>query len=64
MAGEGQRAAQDPKLGGALEHHGVAWGTLPPRLRQLLEQGRRDGGSTLYADTTERFFRMLLEVDK
>jgi len=64
VAGEGQRAAQDPKLGGALEHHGVAWGTLPPRLRQLLEQGRRDGGSTLYADTTERYFRMLLEVDK
>ena len=62
-AAQGADAAQ-PLLGGVLEHHGEAWGTLPPRLRQLLEQGRRDGGSTLYAELTAQYFRNLLQMDE
>jgi hypothetical protein len=55
--------ATAPKLGGVLDHHGESWGMLPPRLRQLLEQGRRDGGSTLYAELTAQYFRNLLQLD-
>ena len=52
---------QDPQLGGNMEHRGAAWGTLPPRLRAMLEQGRRDDTSLLYADICAEYFRILLE---
>ena len=54
--------AVDPQLGGAMEHRGAAWGTLPPRLRGMLEQGRRDDTSLLYADICAEYFRSLLEA--
>jgi hypothetical protein len=61
-AGDGVQAAMEPRMGGTMEHRGAAWGTLPPRLRAMLEQGRRDDTSMLYADICAEYFRMLLEA--
>ena len=57
----GVQEAVEPQLGGAMEYHGAAWGTLPPRLRAMLEQGRRDDTSMLYAEICAEYFRILLE---
>jgi hypothetical protein len=58
----GMQQTIDPTLGGSITHHGDAWGTLPPRLRVMLEQGRRDATSMLYTDICAAYFRALLEA--
>ncbi len=63
-AGQGDQQLRVVQPGGGLAHEGRSWGALPPRLRRLLEQGRRDVRSEIHADTTERYFRLLLEVDR
>ncbi|MCH2139319.1 MAG: hypothetical protein MK074_09765, partial [Phycisphaerales bacterium] len=64
QAGDGAGHAQEAQLGGRMAHDGTIWGTLPPRLRALLEQGRREHTAPLYQNITERYFRSLLKVDR
>lgn len=43
-------------------HEGrVEWGNLPPRLRDLVQQGRRDRASSLYLRLTEEYYRRMAE---
>ncbi len=43
-------------------HEGrVEWGNLPERIRDLVQQGRRDRVSTLYQRLTEEYYRRMAE---
>lgn len=39
----------------------VEWGNLPPRVRDLVQQGRRDRVSSLYQRLTEEYYRRMAE---
>ena len=51
----------DPLLGGALDGSGSEWGNLPPRIRDLLRQGKQDEYSTIYERLTAEYYRRLAE---
>jgi len=44
-----------------MEEGRVEWGTLPPRIRDLVQQGRRDRVSSLYLRLTEEYYRRMAE---
>jgi len=49
----------DPMLGGALDETDSEWGTLPERVRKMLQQGRQDAYSSLYERMTIEYYRRL-----
>lgn len=52
---------EEAQLGRLLEEGRVEWGRLPERLRELVQQGRRDRISTPYRRWTEEYYRRLAE---
>ena len=46
---------------GVLEEGRSEWGNLPPRIREILSQSRRDRVSALYQRATEAYYRRLAE---
>jgi hypothetical protein len=44
-----------------LQETGTEWGHLPPRVRQMLKQGRGDYKSPLYRKLTEEYYKRLAE---
>lgn len=48
-------------LDGAIDETGSEWGNLPPRVRDLLRQGRADAAARLYQRLTEIYYRRLAE---
>jgi cation transport regulator ChaB len=46
---------------GTLEEGRSEWGNLPPRIREILSQSRRDRVSALYQQATEAYYRRLAE---
>ncbi|MDA1007632.1 MAG: hypothetical protein O2800_01320 [Planctomycetota bacterium] len=46
---------------GALETDRIEWGSLPPRIREVLRQGLRERMSTPYRAWTEAYFRRIAE---
>lgn len=61
QGGDGVRASVDARLSGSLEEHRSQWGSLPPRIRARLDQGRRDAYASLYERMTGEYFRRLAE---
>ena len=59
--GDGTRSPIDPRRSGPIEDERRQWGGLPPRVREMLEQGRRDAYATLYEQLTGEYFRTLAE---
>jgi cation transport regulator ChaB len=49
---------------GTLEEGRSEWGNLPPRIREILSQSRRDRVSALYQQATEAYYRRLAEERK
>jgi len=49
------------KADGSLEEGRSEWGRLPPRIREILSQSRRDRVSALYQQATEAYYRRLAE---
>ncbi len=47
--------------GGVIDESRVEWGNLPPRVREVLLQGRSDKFSTLYEQLTREYYRRLAE---
>lgn len=39
----------------------IEWGNLPPRIREIVQQGRRDRVSSLYLRLTEEYYRRMAE---
>ena len=52
------------KADGTLEEGRSEWGGLPPRVREILSQSRRDRISALYQQATENYYRRLAEERK
>lgn len=52
---------EDGALNEVMEEGRVEWGTLPPRIRDLVQQGRRDRVSSLYLRLTEEYYRRMAE---
>lgn len=48
-------------LEGVLDESQVEWGSLPPRVRELITQGMRDQMSQLYRSLTEAYYRRMAE---
>lgn len=64
--GEAQGEPQPPTESsvtseGTLEEGRSEWGNLPPRIREILSQSRRDRVSALYQQATEAYYRRLAE---
>ena len=60
--GEQQPTADaTPTTTGMLEEGRSEWGNLPPRIREILSQSRRDRVSALYQQATEAYYRRLAE---
>ena len=59
----GSMEAMDPRLGGALDENGREWGSLPSRIRELLQQGRRDTYSNVYEKLTGEYYRRIAEQE-
>lgn len=57
-----QRQDGDPT--GALEATAIEWGSLPPRVRDVLRQGLRERMSTPYRAWTEAYFRRIAEESR
>ena len=53
----------DPKLGGAMDESGQEWGSLPARIRDLLQQGRQDKYSDVYEKLTGEYYRRIAEQE-
>ena len=51
--------ASDPNLGGSIDEMDSEWGTLPDRVRKMLQQGRQDSYSSLYERMTIEYYRRL-----
>ncbi|MDG2199719.1 MAG: hypothetical protein P8K80_00865 [Phycisphaerales bacterium] len=49
----------DPMLGGVIDEADAEWGTLPDRVRKMLQQGRQDAYSSLYERMTIEYYRRL-----
>ena len=52
---------QEARLRDLLDAAQAAWGSLPPRVRDVLLQGSSDRFSTLYESMTEEYYRRLAE---
>jgi len=52
---------QQSDLSGDIHETGTEWGGLPPRIRDMLLQGRGENASALYRELTERYYRRLAE---
>ena len=52
---------QDARLNNVLDAARAAWGSLPPRVRDVLLQGSSDRFSSLYESLTEEYYRRLAE---
>lgn len=59
----GSMDAMDPRLGGALDETGREWGSLPDRIRELLQQGRKDTYSSVYEKLTGEYYRRIAEQE-
>jgi hypothetical protein len=65
--GDQARGEQQPPVDsastteGTLEEGRSEWGNLPPRIREILSQSRRDRVSALYQQATEAYYRRLAE---
>ena len=55
--------AMDPRLGGAMDESGQEWGSLPARIRDLLQQGRQDKYSDVYEKLTGEYYRRIAEQE-
>jgi len=66
-AGQQQNGEPNPPeleegaLNEVMEEGRVEWGNLPPRIRDLVQQGRRDRVSSLYLRLTEEYYRRMAE---
>jgi hypothetical protein len=49
---------------GTFDESGSEWGGLPPRVRELLRQGRIDASARLYRRLTEAYYRRLAEENE
>ncbi|MDA0802190.1 MAG: hypothetical protein O2819_00325 [Planctomycetota bacterium] len=54
----------DGDASGAMEATGIEWGSLPPRIREVLRQGLRERMSTPYRAWTEAYFRRIAEESR
>jgi len=52
---------REGQLDGAISETGSEWGNLPPRIRDLLRQGRGDAAARLYQRLTEIYYQRLAE---
>lgn len=52
---------EDGALNEVMQEGRVEWGSLPPRIRDLVQQGRRDRVSSLYQRLTEEYYRRMAE---
>jgi hypothetical protein len=52
---------QDGDIGTELAESGSEWGSLPPRVRDELLQGRREKYSSLYEQLTRQYYQRLAE---
>ncbi|MBG84669.1 MAG: hypothetical protein CMJ40_09005 [Phycisphaerae bacterium] len=59
----GSMDAMNPRLGGALYETGREWGSLPERVRELLQQGRKDAYSSVYEKLTGEYYRRIAEQE-
>ena len=49
------------ELQGELDETRIEWGNLPPRVRELINQGMRDRVSEVYRSMTEAYYRRMAE---
>ncbi len=54
----------DGDASGAMEATAIEWGSLPPRVRDVLRQGLRERMSTPYRAWTEAYFRRIAEESR
>jgi hypothetical protein len=54
----------DPIEGGALSETDSEWGNLPPRTRDMVQQGVREKMSSVYRRWTEAYYRRIAEEAK
>ncbi len=59
--GDHNMALQQRNLDGAIDETRSEWGNLPPRVRDLLRQGRGDAAARLYQRLTEIYYQRLAE---
>ena len=52
---------QEGALNNVMEDGRTEWGALPARIRDLVQQGRRDRVSSLYQRLTEQYYRRMAE---
>lgn len=61
QVGDHNMALQQKNLDGAIDETRSEWGNLPPRVRDLLRQGRGDAAARLYQRLTEIYYQRLAE---
>ncbi len=59
--GDNRPGLKQTKLDGAIDETRSEWGNLPPRVRELLRQGRGDAAARLYQRLTEIYYQRLAE---
>lgn len=59
--GDNRPPLRQGELDGAMAESGSEWGSLPPRIRELLRQGRGDVAARLYQRLTEIYYQRLAE---
>lgn len=59
--GDNRPDLKQTKLDGAIDETRSEWGNLPPRVRELLRQGRGDAAARLYQRLTEIYYQRLAE---
>lgn len=59
--GDNRPGMKQTNLDGAINETGSEWGNLPPRVRDLLRQGRGDAVARLYERLTEIYYERLAE---
>lgn len=63
-AGEGRRTSEPPpgrpaEFGAEVDSELVAWGGLPPRVREMVQQGSSDVYASMYQRLTEQYYMRL-----
>jgi len=59
--GDNRPDMKQTNLNGAIDETRSEWGHLPPRVRELLRQGRGDSAARLYQRLTEIYYQRLAE---
>lgn len=59
--GDNRPDMKQTNLNGAIDETRSEWGNLPPRVRELLRQGRGDSAARLYQRLTEIYYQRLAE---